>query len=117
MTKRKRDAVIDEVLGDQGDSTDGPLPEMVGGNTEGTTADEEQSDEPSYVKIENVKLDDVLVVMGDEYDCLHDGEEKEVKQNEHGRLYVDCEEGRHWLDKTDIHDYVIGLGVKEKKVA
>lgn len=70
-------------------------------------------DEQSYVHIEDVKLGDKLVVMGDEYDCLHDGEEREVLQNENGRLYVDCEEGKHWLDKgVDIHDYLIGLGSK-----
>lgn len=105
MTKRKAKA-------DDWDATNDVDPDQ-----EGTTADQEQSSEPSYVKIENVKLGDNLVVMGDEFDCLHDGEEKEVKQNEHGRLFVDCEEGRHWLDKTDIHDYVVGLGVKEQKAA
>lgn len=81
---------------------------------EGTTAEEEKSDEPTYVKVEDVKLGDVLVVTGDEYDCVHDGEEKEVKQDWNGRLYVDCEEGKHHLDKgTDIHDYVIGFLLKQ----
>jgi len=80
--------------------------------TENVAADEEGS-QHSYVHIEDVKLGDTLVVMGDEYDCLHDGDEKEVKQNANGRLYVECEEGDHWLDKgVDIHDYVIGLGTK-----
>lgn len=99
MTKRK----------DKSDDTNTQGTENVAAD-EGTTAEQEQH---SYVHISDVKLGDKLVVMGDEYDCLHDGEEREVLQNENGRLYVDCEEGKHWLDKgVDIHDYLIGLGSK-----
>lgn len=79
---------------------------------EGTSAEEEKSSESSYIKIGSVKLGDTLVVLGDEFDCLHDGDEREVLQDDRGRLYVECEEGKHWLDKTDIHDYVVGLGTK-----
>lgn len=87
---------------------------------EGTSVAEEEmqssSDEPSYVKIGDVKFGDTLVVVGDEFDCIHDGEEKEVKQYDNGRLYVSCDEGRHFLDRaTDLHDYVIGMGAKPAK--
>lgn len=110
MTKRKRsddDTTLDPDYG---------RGEMLGGSTEGTTADEEHSGEPSYCKISDVKLGDSLMVLGDEVDCMHDGETKEVKQNANGRLYVECEEGKHYLDRvTDMHDYVLGLGVKPAK--
>ena len=107
MTKRK-----DKAPDDWGDTNPHDT-ENVAVKNEGTTAEEEQSGEHVYVKVADVKMGDTLVVTGDEYDCIHDGEEKEVKQDWNGRLFVDCDEGQHFLDKgTDIHDYVIGLMLK-----
>ena len=129
MTKRKERDLSDKGgvagfnmgdLGPDGDTnlhgTENVSAPIGEGHPEGTTIDDERSDEPIYAKVEDVKLGDTLVVTGDEYDCVHDGDEKEVKQDWNGRLFVDCDEGKHHLDKgTDIHDYIIGFLLKPAK--
>lgn len=91
------------------------LPDNEFSHTEGTTvAQESAKSEPRYVKFTDVKLGDILVGLDDhDLDCIQDGTEYEVKQNERGRLFIACEEGEHYLDKdVDVHDYIRGLGVK-----
>lgn len=111
MSKKKVPIASDEDMRHYDDAlgqeTQPEEKQQAGDNAEGLV-------EPDYIKIGDVKLGDTLHVMGDEFDCLHDGASVEVMQNENGRLYVECEEGRHFLDRaTDLHDYVLGLGVKK----
>jgi hypothetical protein len=69
---------------------------------------------PRYVKFTEVKLGDTLIGLDDhDSDCIQEGTEYEVKQNERGRFYINCDEGEHYLDKdVDVHDYIRGLGAK-----
>ncbi len=62
-----------------------------------------------YVIPENeVNVGDILIADGG-FTCLQSGEECEVKMDERGELYVDCEVGEHFLDgqlNDDLTEYV-----------
>jgi hypothetical protein len=60
-----------------------------------------------YAKIGETHPGTELVADGD-FTCLPNGATRTVKYSSHG-LYIDCAEGRHYLEGQIEADYYIGL--------
>jgi hypothetical protein len=62
----------------------------------------------AYARLSETKAGD-MVVPDDDFGCIRGGAAVEVKAGEHG-LYVDCEEGPHYLEgQDDGDDHLIGM--------
>ena len=61
-----------------------------------------------YVKIRDLKAGDVVQVDGD-FTCIEPWEQCTIKADDVGNLYIDCVEGRHYLDGQEEGDYYLGL--------
>jgi hypothetical protein len=65
-----------------------------------------------FAKMYDVKLGDMLIVATDDYECLPPGQKCEVLQDHNGRLFIECAEDKHYLDKVmDCHGYLDGLQI------
>ena len=60
------------------------------------------------MKLSEIKVEDILV-FDDGFTCLKHGEKSIVRQDNKG-LYINCEEGKHYLEgQIDEEDNLIGL--------
>lgn len=66
-----------------------------------------------FAQVSAVQVGTILITDGD-FACMGDREEKIVKQDDSGRLYIECEEKYHGLDGQESDDgkFYIGLWVK-----
>ena len=62
-------------------------------------------------KLNDIQLGDTVVVNG--LDCVKNGEERVIKQNEEGLLYFDCSMDGHYIHMmVDAHGNVPHVEVK-----
>lgn len=55
--------------------------------------------------------DGTMLIADNGFTCMAENEVKQVKLDEHG-LYVDCSEGKHYLDgqvKINDYDFIVGF--------
>jgi hypothetical protein len=65
-----------------------------------------------YLTIEEAKAGIVVVTDGG-FTCMKEGEEKTVHVDHEGYLYVECDEGSHYLNGQLEDGEYVGLRMKE----